>query len=168
MGKMNISSPIPIDENNDCSNFDCGEGSLNYWLKNRALKKQKSCASSVFVIEENNQIIGFYCLAAGAISHAEVPKKLSRNTPAPLPIILLGRLAVDNRYKGQGIGADLLRDAIIRIIAIANNVGVVAIVTHALNDNAKSFYMQYGFIESNIAEMTLILPLKNIISQYSD
>jgi predicted GNAT family N-acyltransferase len=161
MGKI-ASGPMPLEIGDDLIGFDCGEDSLNQWLQRTAHKNHKSGASRVFTIKDNAQVIGYYCLAAGSIARVDAPKKMVRNSPDPLPIILLGRLAIDNRYKGQGLGGFLLRDAILRSTFLAKNIGVVAIIAHALNQSAKEFYLQYGFLESPLSDMTLILPLKNL------
>ena len=161
MGKIAI-GPMPLEVADDLVGFDCGEESLNHWLQRTAHNNHKSGASRVFTIKEKGQVIGYYCLAAGSIARVAAPKKLIRNSPDPLPIILLGRLAIDNRYKGQGLGGFLLRDAILRSISLTQNLGVVALVAHALNQSAKEFYLQYGFLESPLSDMTLILPLKNL------
>lgn len=161
MGEI-INGPMPLELADNISGFDCGVSSLNQWLARTANKNQKSGASRTFTIKDDECVIGFYCLAAGSIARIGTPKKLQRDAPDPLPIVLLGRLAIDNRHKGRGLGAALLRDAILRSIALAQNIGVVAIVAQALNQSAKEFYMQYGFLESPLSPLTVILPLQNL------
>jgi len=130
-------SPFVITADQDLSNFDCGELSLNDWLKRRAFKNHASGASRCFVVCSSATVIGYYSLSAGAISHESAPKNMRRN----MPVLLLGRLAVDKRYHNSGIGQALLRDAMLRAVNVAANAGVIAILVHALSDQAKQFYL---------------------------
>lgn len=108
-------------------------------------------------------MIGFYSLASGGVTHAIAPGGLKRNMPDPLPIIILARLAVDSSYQGQGLGADLLHDAVLRICRVAEKIGVRAIMVHALSDVAKQFYLHHGFQLSMAQEQTLFLRLPTAI-----
>ena len=103
--------PSPLTPSHELADFDCGVTSLNEWLKKRALKNHVAGASRCFVLCAGATAIGYYCLSAGAIGHDAAPKEMRRNMPNPLPILLLGRLAVDQRYHNQGLGRALLRDA---------------------------------------------------------
>ena len=122
-----FSSPIPISEECELDDFDSGEPSLDEWLKKRALKNQASGASRCFVLCNNNHVIGYYSLSAGAISHEGAPKTMRRNMPNPLPVLLLGRLAIDKKYHNKGLGSALLRDAMLRAVSIANEALIVAV-----------------------------------------
>ena len=106
---LNLTPPAPITANQELAYFDSGELSLNEWLKKRALKNHATGASRCFVLCAGKDVIGYYSLSAGAISHEAAPKSMRRNMPNPLPVLLLGRLAVDKRYHNQGIGQALLR-----------------------------------------------------------
>ncbi len=149
--------PEPITANHILADFDCGEVSLNEWLKKRALKNHGGGASRCFVVCHGKTVIGYYSLSAGAISHQAAPKVMRRNMPDPLPVLLLGRLAIDRRYHNQGIGQALLRDAMLRSINIASNAGVFAILVHALSEQAKQFYLSRGFVASPLQPMTLMM-----------
>jgi len=162
MKAREIAPPAPISRDHRLADFDCGEPSLDEWLKRRALKNQASGASRCFVICEGADVIGYYCLSAGAIDHAASPKALRRNMPDPLPILLLGRLAVDRRHHNQGLGRALLRDALLRAANVAGNAGVAAILVHALSDAAKQFYLSSGFVESPLQPMTLLMTLETV------
>lgn len=153
---------MPISVEPDLINFDSGELSLDEWLKKRALKNQISGASRCFVLCECNKVIGYYTLSAGAISHTIASKSMRRNMPDPLPILLLGRLAIDKNYHNQGLGSALLRDAMIRAVSISREAGVFAILVHALSDDAKKFYLSRGFVESPLQSMTLMMTLKTV------
>lgn len=160
----NLTPPAPISAELQLDDFDCGEYALNDWLKKRALKNHASGASRCFVLCAGADVIGYYCLSAGAISQEAAPKAMRRNMPDPLPVLLLGRLAVDKRYHNQGIGQALLRDAMLRAVNVAGEAGVFAILVHALSDNAKQFYLSRGFVESPLQPMTLFMTLETIRS----
>ncbi len=159
----NLSSPSPISTEHHFENFDSGEVSLDDWLKKRSLKNQASGASRCFVICENvNEVIGYYTLSAGAISHEESPKAMRRNMPDPLPILLLGRLAIDKKYHNKGLGSALLRDALLRAVNVSAETGVFAVLVHALSEQAKRFYLSRGFVESPLQPMTLMITLETV------
>lgn len=157
-----LSSPTPIAVDHELDSFDSGELSLDEWLKKRALRNQVSGASRCFVLCNGKKVIGYYCLSAGAISHESAPKSMRRNMPNPLPVLLLGRLAIDKNFHNQGLGSALLRDAMIRAVSVASDAGVFAILVHALSEQAKRFYISRGFVESPIQPMTLMMTLETV------
>lgn len=159
MSKLIPSAPVPLREPHLLDAFDCGEAVLDDWLKKRSLRNQTSGASRCFVICNGRAVIGYYSLSAGAISHAASPKAMRRNMPDPLPVLLLGRLAIDRRFHNQGLGQALLRDAMLRAIHIASDVGVIAILLHAISEQAKQFYLSRGFVQSPLQPMTLMMTL---------
>lgn len=144
--------------------FNCLEESLNIWLKRYAVKNQQRGASRCFVLCEvdSYQVDAYYTLSAGAIAHVDAPKKMRRNMPNPLPVLLIGRLAIDQSYQNQGFGTALLQDAMHRALSVANEAGVFAVMVHALSEQAKRFYLSRGFVESPIQPMTLMMTLKTI------
>ena len=154
--------PAPLTADHVLEDFVCGEPSLDEWLKKRALKNQVSGASRCFVIVQGRAVVGYSCLSAGAIGHEAAPKAMRRNMPAPLPVVLLGRLAIDRRLHNQGLGQALLRDAMLRAVHIASETGVFAILVHALSETAKQFYLSRGLVESPLQPMTLIMTLATI------
>lgn len=157
-----FSAPVPINKSHDMSSFDCGQESLNAWLKKRALKNNQSGASRTYVIAKGHAVIGYYCLAAGSISHEDAPKGLRRNMPNPIPVLVLGRLAIHKDNHNQGLGSALLRDAVLRALQASNIAGVTALLVHTLSESAKRFYLSRGFIESPIKPMTLCLMLSTV------
>jgi len=157
-----LTPPAPITADQQLADFDCGESSLNEWFKSRAFKNHASRASRCFVLCAGAEVIGYYSLSAGAISHEAAPKAMRRNMPNPLPVLLLGRLAVDKRYHNHGIGQALLRDAMIRAVNVAGDAGVFALLVHALSDQAKQFYLSRGFVESPLQPMTLFMTLETV------
>ncbi|MCI5763574.1 GNAT family N-acetyltransferase [Actinobacillus porcinus] len=153
------SAPELLNATHHLDDFDCGEEALNSWLKRNALKNQQNQASRTFVICQNNNVVGFYALAAGSVSHQFVSGGLRRNMPDPIPVVVLGRLAIDLAHQGQKLGAALLKDAVLRASAVSQQVGVKALLVHALNDKAKAFYLNYGFQVSPIDDLILLLKL---------
>ena len=162
MTKLDFASPAPITTDHEPANFDSGDLSLNDWLKKRAYKNHASGASRCFVLCVGVTVIGYYSLSAGAISHEAAPKPMRRNMPDPLPVLLLGRLAVDKLYHNQGIGQALLRDAMLRAVNVAGDAGVFAILVHAISGQAKQFYLSRGFVESPLQPMTLLMTIETI------
>lgn len=162
MGRPRLSPPSPIQPEHDSSDFDCGEVSLNEWLRKRARRNQDSGASRCFVVADGHKVIGYYTLSAGMIERSAVPQSMRRQTPKPLPVLLLGRMAVDRRWHNQGIGQALLRDALLRSLAVSAEVGVFAVLVHALSEPARQFYLSRGFVESPLRAMTLMMTLATI------
>lgn len=142
--------------------FRCSESELEQWLKQRARTNQAQGASQCFVVCEGNAVVGYYALAAGSVSHADVPGKLRRNMPNPIPVAVLGRLAVHEDHAGKGIGAGLLKDALLRALRLSQELGIRALLCHAINDSAKAFYLKHGFIESPLHPMTVMLDLTKL------
>jgi GNAT superfamily N-acetyltransferase len=159
---LNLSAPQPLAAVHVLGDFECGEPALDEWLKRRALNNQQSGASRTFVVVDDEQrVSGFYALAAGAVAHQMAPSSVRRNMPDPVPVMVLGRLAVDRRAQGIQLGAALLQDAVHRAIAVSQNTGVRALLVHALHEQAKTFYEHYGFQESPAHPMTLMLRLNS-------
>ena len=157
MGK--ITAPEPITPKHILSDFDCGVSSLNDWLKRQALKNELTGASRTFVTCMDLQVIGFYALATGSVTRKESPGKIKRKMPDPIPVMILGRLAIDAQWQKNGIGRGLLKDAVIRTIKASKYAGIRALVVHALSEEAKNFYLRHGFQESPLNHFTLMLPL---------
>lgn len=109
---------------------------------------------------DGRRVAAYYCLASGALGVSDAPGSLRRNMPDPIPMAILGRLAVDQRWRGRGLGAALLQDATIRTAEAAAIIGIRGILVHAISESAKAFYEHYGFVSSPTKPMTLILSIK--------
>lgn len=159
MGRVTV--PEPLSSSHQLAEFVSGEAVHDDWLKQRGSKNQALSAARTFVVCKTGtkQVAGFYSLATGSVSHVEATGSLRRNMPEPIPVIILARLAVDASFRGQGLGADLLHDAVLRCYRVAENIGVRAIMVHALTEKAKGFYLHHGFKASQIQERTLFLKL---------
>jgi GNAT superfamily N-acetyltransferase len=154
-----LTAPVPLSPTHNLEPFDCGDTSLNEWLKARALKSQGNDSARTYVVCIGDTVVGYYCLAAGAIAREQAPKGVGRNMPDPIPVIILGRFAVDLSYQSKGIGSGLLKDAILRTLHVSEVVGVKAILVHAISEEAKSYYLARSFLVSPIHPMTLCLPI---------
>ena len=157
-----LAAPQPLADHHQLADFDSGEPSLDDWLKRRAAKNQANGSSRTYVVCEGETVIGYYCLAAGAIGHAEAPSSVKRNRPDPVPALVLGRLAIHRDHHQKGIGTALLNDAIRRAIQAAEIAGVTAVLVHAISEQARRFYLSRGFVESPIQPMTLCLMLATV------
>jgi GNAT superfamily N-acetyltransferase len=157
-----VTKPQLLTNEHQSVDFNCGSDLLNDWLKKRALKNQVNGASRTFVICIDGRVVGYYALSSGSVERIEAPKAVARNMPETIPIMLLGRLTIDLKAQGKGLGAALLKDALLRILSVAKNVGVRAVLVHSISQEAKEFYQSYGFQVSPIDPMTLVLPIKKI------
>lgn len=153
-----VLGPVPLDPGHVLDGFDCGEPVLNDWLVKRARRNQL-LASSTFVVCGMERVVGFYCLATGSVGQQGAPRMLRQNMPDPVPVVVLGRLAVDAQYRGQNIGAGLLQDALLRANNVQKNAGCRALLVHALNEDAKAFYVKFGFRPFAGQPLTLFMPL---------
>ncbi len=155
-----MKSPVPLTRDHQISGFDCLVGLINEWLIRRALKNDYSGGSRTYVVCDGNQVVGYYAIAAGSIGRGDAPGRIRRNMPNPIPALVLGRLAVDRRYQGSGIGQGLLKDALARSINVSEQVGARVLIVHTLNEKAGAFYLRHGFEISLQITNTLLLPLK--------
>jgi GNAT superfamily N-acetyltransferase len=159
---LQLSAPQPLAAPHLRDEFACGEAMLDDWLKRRAMVNQLSGASRTFVVvDQVARVVGYYAMAAGAVSHQLATNPVRRNMPDPVPVMVLARLAVDQRAQGNKLGAALLQDAVNRAVAVAQNAGVRALLVHALHDRARAFYEHYGFQSSPLHPMTLMLRLNS-------
>lgn len=162
-----ITPPEPITTAHNVESFACGVPVLDEWLKRRALKNESSGASRTFVVCSNDQVIGYYALATGSVGHRDTPGKVRRNMPDPIPVIVLGRLAIDERWQHAGLGRSLLRDAILRTLSVSQQAGVKTLLVHTLSEDAKQFYLRNGFLVSPLDPMTLIISLQDAAHNFA-
>jgi GNAT superfamily N-acetyltransferase len=163
LARATLTPPAPILPEHDVSQFDCGKIPLNDWLQKYALKNEGR-ASRCFVTCSSRTVVGFYCLSAGSVEHSDVPSALKRNMPPIVPVLVLGRMAVDRQYQGHGIGGALLKDALRRSATVSSEIGAAAVLVHAIDREAIPFYVQYGFQAFPEGTLTLYLPMRTIIA----
>jgi len=154
--------PAPLTAAHKVTAFESGEPTLDYWLKHRALRNEGRGASRTYVVCDDHLVIAYYCLSTGSVSSELAPGRIRRNMPEPIPVMVLGRLAVDLAWQRRSLGKALLRDAILRTIQVSEVVGVKALLVHALSDQAVRFYEANGFYPSPSNPRTLFLPLSEV------
>ena len=159
---VTLSFPEPLSEHHQLAAFDSGVPSLDDWLKRRAAQNQASGASRTFVTCDGNKVVGYYALASSAVAPAQAPGRFRRNMPDPIPVVVLGRLAVDNSQKGRGLGRALLQDAARRAIHAAEAIGIRGMMVHALSEDAKSFYLRLGLTVSPLDPMILMTTIADL------
>jgi GNAT superfamily N-acetyltransferase len=152
-----VGAPEHLNTRHDLSTFDSGVPALDDWLKRRALANEASGASRTYVVSANGRVIGYYALATGAVMLRAASGRARRNMPDPIPVMVLGRLAVDRACHGKGLGRALLRDAILRTLQAATIAGIRAILVHAISEDARRFYERCGFAASALDPMMLMI-----------
>jgi GNAT superfamily N-acetyltransferase len=159
-GPGSISPPEKLSSIHDLVQFHCGEPALDDWLRKRARQNEESGASRTYVVCVGKRVVGYYALAVGAVAHVVAPGRVRRNMPEPVPVMVLGRLAVDQTMQGGGVGPALLRDAVLRTLQAAEIAGMRAILVHAISERAKRFYEKWGFVSSPVEPMTLMITVE--------
>lgn len=157
-----LRAPEPLQPDHDIASFDCGVPSLNAWLERRPAANQASGASRVFVVCDDGRVVGYYALASSAVATAAAPGRYRRNMPNPVPVVVLGRLAVATSHHGQGLGRALFQDAALRVIHAADAIGIRGMVVHALSEQARDFYLRLGLDESPLDPMTLMVTVADL------
>ena len=147
----------------DLTHFKSGKASLDEWLQKYALINQKSDSTQTYIVHRNHRIVGYYSLSASSIRTFDASNRAAAGQPkaGSIPVILLARLAVDAKEQGKGLGKALLKDALLRCEQAADSIGIRAVLVHALDQEAKTFYQKYGF-ETSPVEMTLMVLMKDI------
>jgi GNAT superfamily N-acetyltransferase len=164
---VTLTSPVPLAEHHELVEFDSGVPELDDWLRRRARANQAGGASRTFVVCEGNRVVAYYALASGAVRTPEAPGRLKRNMPDPIPVAVLGRLAIDRTYQGRGIGRALVRDAGLRLLNAAEILGIRGVLVHAISDDARAFYEAVGFLPSPSDPMMLMIGLKDLSNALS-
>ena len=155
--------PQLISKLHNKTQFDCEDSNLNIFLKKYALQNDKNHSSKTYVStdKKTKNIIGYYTIAYGSVSYTKATEEVKKNMPKyPIPVMILARLAVDKSHKNKGLGAGLLKDAICRTMQAAEIAGLRAIVAHAKDDKAKSFYIHHGFKASYLDDYHMMIPIK--------
>jgi GNAT superfamily N-acetyltransferase len=160
--RVSLGAPAPLADHHELGAFNSGVPVLDDWLRRRARANQVSGASRSFVVCAGNVVVGYYALASGAVSAAAAPSRFRRNMPEPIPVAVLGRLAVDQAYHGQGIGRALFRDSALRVMQASEAIGIRGMLVHAISDEAKAFYLALGLSQSSLEPMTLMVTLADL------
>jgi GNAT superfamily N-acetyltransferase len=157
--------PEPLAPAHDTNDFDCGVEALNLWLQKHAAQAAAVGSARTFVIHDNEQdrVIGYHALTAASVTHSEATTRAAKGMPRhPIPAALLARLAVDTTVQGRGIGAWLLRDAMLRTLSAAESVVIRVLLVHAIDEDARGFYERHGFEPSPTDPLSLQMLIKDI------
>jgi GNAT superfamily N-acetyltransferase len=158
-----LSAPELLTARHDVAQFSCGQPALDHWLKTRALANQEKGFTVVMVVHDALRVVGYYGLAPTAVVASVLPRRVRTGQPPdPVPCLLLGQLATDVAYRGQGIGTGLLKHALMRCVAGARLIGGRALIVHALDDQAAAFWRRRGFLPSKDEPLTLFRSLPDI------
>lgn len=159
---MSLGRPEPLGAQHRLESFDCGKPALNDWLLRHARQAQGSGSARTFVACDGERVAGYFSLTVGQIDTLEAPERIRRGMGQyPIPLVILARLAVDLDYQRRGLGVSLLQDAIRRTLAIAEQAGIRALLTHPIDADADAFYRRFGFESTPGYERQLILLLKD-------
>jgi len=152
-----LGAPEHLTPAHDVAAFDSGVAELDDWLKKRARANEATGASRTYVVSVGHRVVAYYALATGSIARVQAPGRVRRNMPDPVPVMILGRLAVDRAWHGRDLGRSLLRDAVLRTLQAAKLGGIRAILVHAISEAAQRFYQHYGFEVSPVDPLTLMI-----------
>ena len=161
MSALGIIEKLRLDHELD--SFDCGKEELNRFLKRSAWTNQQANSAQTYVLARNPVVVGYYSLAAGAVAYESASERVKKGLARPpVPVILLARLAVDLTCQKQGIGPALLKDALRRTAQAADTIGARALLVHAKDADAKSFYEHFNFEPSLSDPYHLLLLMKDL------
>ena len=142
-----LTAPRPLAGTDDVTGFDCGREALNHWLRRHAWRNQQASVSRTTVLCDpgSGALAGYVALSAGQIERGFLPKPAQRNRPDPMPVLLLGQLAVDRRYQERGVARSLLLFALTTAVGFARGIGCFGVLTHPLDEGVRGFYRRFGF-----------------------
>lgn len=163
-----LAGPEKLAQRHELEAFACGVESLDQWLKRFARINQQSDLTITYVVHRQNRVAGYYSLAAGSVNREDAPMRVAKGAPNhPIGVVLLARLAVNEAEKGAGLGRALLKDALVRSVSAAGIIAVRAVLVHALNEEARRFYMRFDFEPSPVHPLHLMLLMMDIRAQRS-
>jgi GNAT superfamily N-acetyltransferase len=160
-----LRGPRPLEREDIRDRFHCGVASLDTWLVEHAAGADAAGSARTYVVldEEHDRVVGYHALTVASLEREEATGRASTGMPRhPIPAMLLARLAVDESVQGEGVGATLLADAMQRTLLVAEETGIRLLLVHAVDEDAKSFYLHYGFEPSPSDPMNLQLLVKDI------
>lgn len=154
--------PDLLGERHIVEGFDCGDDALNSWLADKSRRNQAEGSSRTWVVANEGRVVAYYASSTAVLLRAAATKRAARNQPDPLPALLLGRLAVDQKWQGHGQGAALLKHFLLKAVEVSQITGVRLLLVHAKSKEAAAFYQRYGFESSPIDDLTLMLLVKDL------
>ncbi|THK36487.1 N-acetyltransferase [Ensifer sp. MPMI2T] len=166
---MALSAPEPLTAVHDVSKFSCGKPTLDHWLKTRALSNQEKGFTAVLVVHDAGRVVGYYGLAPTAVVPSILPRAIRTGQPPnPVPCLLLGQLATDTAWVGQGIGTGLVKHALQRCVQAASLIGGRALMVNAVDDEAARFWQRRGFIPTTDDPLVLFRSIAAIVASFAE
>jgi GNAT superfamily N-acetyltransferase len=163
-----LRAPEPLAARHDVARFSNGiHASLDQWLRERALSSEGLSARTYVacMADEPDRVVGYFSISTALEQRNALPSaKLRRGMPEQVPLLLIGRLAVDAAWRGRGLGSALLVDALRRCLAASDIAGVRAVIAHAIDDSAVDFYQRHGFVRSPLGERVMLMPIETVRS----
>lgn len=167
-----LRAPEPLASRHDLSRFSNGaHRSLDQWLRERARASEGLSARTYVVCssDEPDRVVAYYSISTAVEQRNALPSaRLRRGTPDQVPLLLIGRLAIDAEWQGRGVGSAILADALRRCLAASRIAGVRAVVAHAIDEAAAGFYERHGFVRSPLGERTMLIPIETARSLIDD
>lgn len=164
-----LNAPRKLLRADDRTRFRCSADELNEWIVKYAWQNQEANNATTYVITDGGRVVGFYAITMAAVARSLAPEPLARNRPSQIPCILLARLAVDIEYSGQGLGWELLRDALLRSMHLSESIGAAAVLIHCRDDQARRFYLHHGdFLQSPVDDLHLMVPIRALEAAYGE
>ena len=160
--------PSPVSEADSLAGFDSGSPVLDSWLTGRALRNEAEGASRTYVVRDAGRVVAYYSLATGSVQRAQTPGRVRRDMPEPIPVMVLGRLAVARSHQGRGLARALVHDAVLRTLKASRIAGIRVLLVHALDRKAGEFYSRLGFTRSPINPLLFMLPLADAQAYIGD
>lgn len=159
---IRLRQPEPLQARHNLAQFECGKPPLDQWLRSHAMANEGKSSRTFVLCDDGNIVLAYYTLATGSVARTEMPRRIRHDLPNPVPVMVLGRLAIDRRCQGLKLGAALLREAMLRTLRVSEQAGVRALVVHAIDDEAIAFYTRYGFQVFPPETRTLLLPVETM------
>lgn len=158
-----LGTPRKLEKSDDRADFSSGATELDDWLRRFAWENQAANNATSYVTTDGSRVVGYYAIAMAAYDLSDAPAALAKNRPRQIPCILLARLAVDRAWQGDGWGAELLRDALIRSVGLSESIGAAAVLVHCRDEAARDFYLRHGdFLASPVEPLHLFVPIKEL------
>ncbi len=156
-----FTAPRKLERSDTRLGFHSGAEDLDEWIVKYSWQNQEANNAITYVITDGARVVGYYAIAMAAVAKSVAPEPLQKGRPSQIPCILLARLAVDEQMGGQGLGWELLRDALLRGVQLSESIGAAAILVHCRDEQAKAFYLHNGdFLQSPVEELHLMAPVK--------
>ena len=164
--RLELLPPQPITRDHKVAGFSCGRESLDRYLIRDGLKRDAAGDAKVIVLARSDlEVVGYYTVSSASVSREAATRKLRRNSPEAIPMALIGRFAIDNRYQKQGLGKALMKDAVLRIAQASEQIGIKGVLLHAIDDDARAFYASCGFRASRVEQNVMMVTLKEIAAE---